>query len=132
MTLVGMLDEGIAILVRLWKIFDKVGAWLSWLVFVGLVGLCHFVDGGLRTLYKIASLLNNALAIATAPAGVVQKGVHSLQTVATSSTFTDFFSFFNSFFPLDVLGDCILAYWSLWVMMMIYRVLKSWIPAVSG
>lgn len=132
MSISEIFDNVLDVLVRVWRLVEKTSSMTVWFFGVVVLAVIRFFDGGGRCVVSCLDLLGRLLTSVTDPEGAIQQGKGAVVAVAGHSVMTEFIQFFNGFFPLDVLFDCILTYWFFWFLLMSYRLVKSWIPTVSG
>ena len=107
-------------------------AFLEWLSFDGLMKWAHdafvLVWETLRDLlWTVISPLFGALSSA-----VVLVGDYIVQLNAALSGVTPYLAFANAWVPVDLFFQLAAAYSSLWLALLIYRTVKSWLPTLSG
>ena len=107
-------------------------AFLDWLSFDGLMKWAHdvfvMVWETLRDLLWAAILpLFGALTSAVAAVGDYIVLLNS-----ALSGITPYLSFANAWVPVDLFFQLASAYSSLWLSLLIYRTVKSWLPTLSG
>jgi len=132
MTLSEIFDNVLDTIVRIFRLVRSLQTMVWWFLGVLVLAVVRFVDGGGRCALSCMDLLGQFFTAVTDPAGAVQQGKGVIVAVSGHSSMVSFVQFLNSFFPVDVLFDCILTYWFFFFLIMSYRLVKSWIPTVSG
>ena len=107
-------------------------AFLDWLSFDGLVKALHDAAVGIYQWFR--DMIWSYLGTIFGALGSVIATVGSYLTLLASclGSVAPYFAFANAWVPVDVFFQLVAAYCSFWLGWVTYRVVKSWIPTVSG
>ena len=106
--------------------------WPDWLTFDGLIKWVH--DAFVATYQYFRDGVWATLTVVFGPVATAVTAVGAfLATMATGmGVFSSYLAFANAWVPVDLFFQCVSAYSTLWLALVIYRNVKSWIPTVSG
>jgi len=107
-------------------------AFLDWLTYQGLLDAIHDAAVWVFDFLKeiVVTLLGSLFGALTSAISTLAG--YLSDAVSLLGSYTTYLAFANAWFPVDLLFQLLYAYAIFWLALIVYKVVKSWIPFVSG